>query len=264
MLFLGGADATTLEYISKQLGKETIRSVNNSRSFGKQGSYSSSFNKTGRELLTPDELRVMDNNNCILFIRGLHPFFGTKFKLEDHPNFRFSGDGNKKLLFDIKKNVSTVPNYAAKQEPNRAVKLYKEAQIADTRSAERQHRYYNRPVATHTSRGTPTMQSVPLTEVIPHYGVPADQLTPEQLAMRNAAVDNYEVESVYIPPKEAVQEAYAEKVLECIDVQHELFQDFYSDDSSQGAPPASEPVETPEPPEEPTGSDTIELEFGDE
>ena len=87
LLFLGCQDSTTLEFISKSLGKETIRTMSSSRSFGRSGGSSVSYNKTGRELMTPDELRTMDNKHCIYFLRGLDPFFARKYDLKSHPNF---------------------------------------------------------------------------------------------------------------------------------------------------------------------------------
>lgn len=105
-LFLGASDNTTLEYISKSLGKETIRTTNNSRSFGKSGGSSISYNKTGRDLMTPDELRTMNNENCIFFLRGLDPFFSRKYSLKDHPNYqRCSHGGGKPYIVKEKKNT---------------------------------------------------------------------------------------------------------------------------------------------------------------
>ena len=87
LLYLGTNDETTNKYISAALGKETIRAINSSVSKGRQGSYSQSFNKTGRELMTPDELKKLDNNDCIYFLRGYDPFYDRKFVLEKHPNY---------------------------------------------------------------------------------------------------------------------------------------------------------------------------------
>ena len=180
-LFLGGADATTLEYISKQLGKETIRSINNSKSYGKQGSYSLSYNKSGRELMTPDELRVMDNENCILFIRGLHPFFSKKFPLEKHVNYKDSGDGNKKLLFDVKTQLTTgqkVKELNFKESDN--LKIFKEAQISDTREADLQHRFNSRPVEMISARGRELHKPKQLAKEVPGIELPLAERTPEQ------------------------------------------------------------------------------------
>ncbi len=108
MLFLGTSDKTTLEYISQSLGKETIRTINSSLSKGPHGNYSTSYNKTGRELMTPTELRRMNNRNCIYLLRGLDPFFSVKFKLEKHPNYRLSGAGSKECQYDVKKEKTTL------------------------------------------------------------------------------------------------------------------------------------------------------------
>lgn len=107
LLFLGGSDKTTLEYISQTLGKETIRTVNTSRSKGKQGSFSTSYNKSGRELMTHSELRVMDNKNCVYLLRGLDPFFSVKYDLKKHPNYHLCGDGDKNKRYDVKKEKIT-------------------------------------------------------------------------------------------------------------------------------------------------------------
>lgn len=106
-LFLGGTDATTLEYISKKLGKETIRAKNTSRSYGRSGSSSVSLNQTGRELMQPDEIARMDNRNCIISIRGVLPFFAEKYDYPRHPNYHMTGDADKKKEFDVKKAVTT-------------------------------------------------------------------------------------------------------------------------------------------------------------
>lgn len=106
-LFLGGSDATTLEYISKKLGKETIRAKNTSRNFGRSGGSSTSLNQTGRELLQPDELARMHNDNCIVFLRGVLPFFSTKYDYPKHPNYHMTGDADKKYLFRVKSLVQT-------------------------------------------------------------------------------------------------------------------------------------------------------------
>lgn len=106
-IFLGGTDKTTLEYVSQKLGKETIRAENSSRSFGRQGSSSVSYNKTGRELLQMDEIARMDNLNCIVFIRGVLPFFTKKYDYPKHPNYKMTGDADDKLGFDVKRTVDT-------------------------------------------------------------------------------------------------------------------------------------------------------------
>lgn len=106
-LFLGGSDKTTLEYVSQKLGKETIQAVNSSRSKGQQGSYSTSNNKLGRELMTEAELQTMDNKNCIYTLRGMDPFFATKFDLTLHPNYPQCGDADEGNRYDVKKEKLT-------------------------------------------------------------------------------------------------------------------------------------------------------------
>lgn len=106
-LFIGGSDETTLKYVSNKLGKETIRSINNSKSIGRSSSSSMSYNKDGRELMTQDELSTMDNENCVLFVRGEQPFFSRKYRLERHPNYKRSGDAKKELLYDVRERLHT-------------------------------------------------------------------------------------------------------------------------------------------------------------
>lgn len=112
-LFLGGKEYDTLEAISKELGDATIIVRNNSRSFGKSGSSSQSFNKTARKLMTPDELSRMPNSDCILMIRGLKPFYGKKYDYPKHPNYKHTGDANDEFLYDVSAKFN---NYKKKEE----------------------------------------------------------------------------------------------------------------------------------------------------
>lgn len=112
-LFLGGKEYDTLEAISKELGDATIIVRNNSRSFGKSGSSSQSFNKTARKLMTPDELSRMPNSDCILMIRGLKPFYGKKYDYPKHPNYKYTGDANDEFLYDVSAKFN---NYKKKEE----------------------------------------------------------------------------------------------------------------------------------------------------
>jgi len=106
-LFLGGSELSTLEYFSKMLGKETIDTRNFSHSKGGAGSYTKSEQKTGRELMSPDELRLMDGRKCILFIRGVKPFFSMKFDLTKHKNYYRLGNDKNGKMFDTKKYIET-------------------------------------------------------------------------------------------------------------------------------------------------------------
>ena len=93
LLYLGGNEQSTHKYISELLGKDTIDTNTYGKSKGKSGSYSTNYQKMGRELLTPDEVRTLDNNNAILFIRGERPIIDLKYILEKHPNIKYTTDG---------------------------------------------------------------------------------------------------------------------------------------------------------------------------
>ena len=107
LLFLGASDKTTLEYISSILGKKTIRAASSSQTYGRQKSYTKSFNKIGRELATPTEIRTMDNDDCIYLLRGLDPFYSKKFDPSTHPNFEKTGMGNEDLIYNVKEHKET-------------------------------------------------------------------------------------------------------------------------------------------------------------
>lgn len=93
LLYLGGNEQSTHEYVSKLLGKETISITSSSQSKGRSGSYSRSTQQTGRELLTPDEVRMLDNNKALVFIRGERPVMDDKYELMMHPNISLTEDG---------------------------------------------------------------------------------------------------------------------------------------------------------------------------
>jgi len=107
MLFLGGKEKNTLEEISKMLGKETIELFNTSTTFGQQKSHSQNFQKLGKELMSVDEIAVMDGAKCILQVRGERPFLSRKYDIEKHPNYRYLADFDKKNSFDTEKYLST-------------------------------------------------------------------------------------------------------------------------------------------------------------
>jgi type IV secretion system protein VirD4 len=108
-LFLGGKEKTTLESISKMLGKETIDSFNTSKSGGSQKSNSTSYQKMGRELMSMDEIAVMDGSMCILQIRGERPFLSKKYDIEGHKNCKLLSDYDPSRHLDVKKFLSTDP-----------------------------------------------------------------------------------------------------------------------------------------------------------
>lgn len=93
ILYLGGNEQSTHKYISEALGKATIDTKTHGQTKGKSGSYSTNFQMSGRELLTPDEVRALDNRYCILFIRGAKPVMDLKYELTEHPAIRYTVDG---------------------------------------------------------------------------------------------------------------------------------------------------------------------------
>ena len=106
-LFLGGKEKTTLESISKMLGKETIDSMHTSKSGGNQKSSSTSYQKMGRDLMTMDEISTMDGSMCILQIRGERPFLSQKYDIEKHKNYKLLSDYDDNRYFDVKTFLST-------------------------------------------------------------------------------------------------------------------------------------------------------------
>mgnify|MGYP001160375376 CR=1 FL=1 len=102
-IFLGGSEPTTLKDLSEMLGKETIDSFNTSDTRGQSRSYGMNYQKTGKELMSRDELAVMDGNKCILQLRGVRPFLSNKYDITKHPKYRQLSDYNKRNAFDIEK-----------------------------------------------------------------------------------------------------------------------------------------------------------------
>ena len=102
-LFLGGKEKSTLKEISELLGKETIDSFNQSENRGSQVSHGLSYQKLGKELMTQDELAVMDGGKCIFMLRGVRPFLSDKYDLTRHPNYRYTADADPKNVFDMER-----------------------------------------------------------------------------------------------------------------------------------------------------------------
>ena len=100
-LFLGGKEKTTLKEISEVLGKETIDSFNTSENRGRDVSHGLNYQKLGKELMSQDEIAVMDGGKCILQLRGVRPFFSDKFDITKHPKYKYLSDFDKKNTFDI-------------------------------------------------------------------------------------------------------------------------------------------------------------------
>ena len=113
-LFLGGKEKTTLKEMSELLGKETIDLYNTSETRSNQKSFGLNYQKTGKQLMTEDEIAVMDGGKCILQIRGARPFFSDKYDITKHKNYRFLADENEKNRYKVEKELN--PQYTPKSE----------------------------------------------------------------------------------------------------------------------------------------------------
>ena len=116
-LFLGGKEKSTLKEISELLGKETIDSFNQSENRGSQVSHGLTYQKLGKELMTQDELAVMDGGKCIFMLRGVRPFLSDKYDLTKHPNYKYTADADKKYLFDMERYMKRKPAIVKPDEP---------------------------------------------------------------------------------------------------------------------------------------------------
>lgn len=156
-IFLGGNDQTTTKYISEKIGKETIKVRNSSRSYGSHGSSSLSYNTQARDLITPDELTNMDNENCVVFIRGEDPFFSKKYDYERHPNYKYTGDADKRNNLFVKDFFTEKPaeKKSAMEIPTgKQIKVM--AERTDTFYADRQIRRQQLGLAKQSAKGQPT------------------------------------------------------------------------------------------------------------
>ena len=115
-LFLGGKEGTTIKELSENLGKETIDLYNTSETRSNQKSFGLNYQKLGKELMSRDELKVMDGGKCILEIRGARPFYSDKFDITKHKNYKLLSDYNKKNTFDIEKYLRRRDKVNLKEE----------------------------------------------------------------------------------------------------------------------------------------------------
>ena len=106
VIFLGGKERTTLKELSETLGKETIDSYNTGESRGREVSHSLNYQKLGKELMSMDELAVMDGGKCILQLRGVRPFLSNKYDITKHPNYKYTSDYDKRNELDIERFLS--------------------------------------------------------------------------------------------------------------------------------------------------------------
>ena len=119
-IFLGGKEPTTLKELAAVLGKETIDTYNTGESRGRETSHSFNYQKLGKELMSQDELAVMDGGKCILQLRGVRPFLSDKYDITKHPNFKYTADASDKNTFDIEAFLST----RLKLKPNEVCDVY--------------------------------------------------------------------------------------------------------------------------------------------
>ena len=115
-IFLGGTEPTTLKELSEALGKETIDLYNTGENRGNQTSHSLNYQKTGKDLMSKDEISVMDGSKCILQLRGVRPFLSDKYDITRHPNYKYTSDFDKKYTFDIEKYLNRRMRLKAEDE----------------------------------------------------------------------------------------------------------------------------------------------------
>ena len=119
-IFLGGKEPTTLKELSAVLGKETIDTYNTGESRGRETSHSLNYQKLGKQLMTEDEIAVMDGGKCILQLRGVRPFLSDKYDITKHPNYHLTADADPRYAFDIEQFLST----RLKPKPNEVYQVY--------------------------------------------------------------------------------------------------------------------------------------------
>jgi type IV secretion system protein VirD4 len=130
-IFLGGAEPTTLKELSQALGKETIDTYNTGQSRGREVSHSLNYQKLGKELMSIDELSVLDGGKCILQLRGVRPFLSDKYDITQHPHYKYLSDANPKNKYDIEKALS----HRFVPRPTQVFDSY-EVKVADNHSPE--------------------------------------------------------------------------------------------------------------------------------
>ena len=126
-IFLGGKEPTTLKELAAVLGKETIDTYNVGESRGRETSHSLNYQKLGKELMSQDELAVMDGSKCILQLRGVRPFLSDKYDITQHPNYKYTADADPKNAFDIEGYLKA----RLKLKPNQVCDVYEIDAAAD-------------------------------------------------------------------------------------------------------------------------------------
>ena len=131
-IFLGGKERTTLKELSETLGKETIDTFNTGESRGREVSHSLNYQKLGKELMSIDELAVLDGGKCILQLRGVRPFLSNKYDITKHPNYKYLSDADPRNAFNIEKYLST----RLKPKPDEIYEVYHMDLSAEPEAAE--------------------------------------------------------------------------------------------------------------------------------
>ena len=152
ILFLGSSEYETCEYISKKLGKGTVVVRDNSRNFGSKSGSSLSYKKSGRELMTPDEVSRMDNSECIIFIRSLQAFKTKKYNYPKHPNYKETGDADISNIYDYESKFDNSMSRLEKtieetiKERTSGMNIQKAAKISDVKDGlEKENNEMNKP-----------------------------------------------------------------------------------------------------------------------
>jgi type IV secretion system protein VirD4 len=123
-LFLGGKEKSTLKEMSELLGKETIDNMNTSESRGQSSSHSLNFQKMGKDLMSQDEIAVMDGGKCICMLRGVRPFLSAKFDITKHPQYKYLSDFDKKNTFEVENHLADLRKPRPKLKPDEPFTLY--------------------------------------------------------------------------------------------------------------------------------------------
>lgn len=189
-IFLGGQEQTTLKYVSEKLGKETIVTQTDSRNFGGKGGGSSRSKQIiGRDLMTATEISEMDTSNCIVFIRGLKPFFGKKYDYPKHPNYQWTGDAKDEYLFDVKREFATGVIVRSEDkviaEKRRLRILAEKAETRNESRMDRRRMEADRRLRTTSSKGIALGVSQPIEKSCEQMAamLSKEQLEQEQLLM---------------------------------------------------------------------------------
>lgn len=130
-LFLGGKEKTTLKELAEILGKETIDLYNTSDTRGTSQSYGLNYQKTGKELMSVDELAVMPSSRCIVQVQGVRPFYSKKYDLTKHPQYKYTADANPKFAFDVKAYLQ----HRLKVKPEEEFEVYDLGEIKQSQAA---------------------------------------------------------------------------------------------------------------------------------